>query len=233
MIPGINSGILGAFRRRGITQTDNRTAYDSTSFSNKTYNSVNFGTNTPGSFVLIIAIHGDTNANPGTTPTCTMNGTSATRYEPHSTGDNTSGNDATGSVIFIAQPSANGDVVVNWATSTTPVAITVFRVAGYSATPSSTHGGSASTGDTTGSASFNIAAGGAVVGASGSGQDNTARTWSNLTQRLEENFGGANNRRSIAWNVNMAANASLTISTSPYSTAQGSSTWSAVVLTPA
>lgn len=216
---------------RGITQTDFQGLPNSNGANTSTWTSVNFGTPAANSFIVLGIWHGDTNSNPGLAPTCTAGGAGTTRYEPHSTGDDTSGTDAVGTVIFIGNPAASsGSVVVsNWLGSPTPKNLICFRLTGYNSVPIETHGNHGT--GSSGSSTWNVPQDAALIYIAGSGQSNTTMSWTGLTTRGEQ-LGvslGANNRIIWGWDYNMPANGALVTTVSPWSTAQGSNSKSGVL----
>lgn len=218
---------------RGVVQTDSRLARDSGSSSTHNYNAVDLGTATTNSHILIFAVHGDTGTNPGTNPTCTVAGSPINKRTADSTGDDTSGSDATGTAIFEMDASAVGgtqNITIVW--GATNVSIVVVRVTGYSfASP--VFGSNAGT-SFDGSATFNIPDKAVVLFIASSGQSSADIVWGGdgIVERGQNtNYGaGTNNVRSWAWQTEIPANASYDVTMSPHSNAQGSNSWSYAVL---
>lgn len=196
----------------GISQTDSRTTA-ATSFS-----TVSFGGDAQNRRIVLLVWHGDLSTNPGTSPTATIGGVAATRLQAKSTGDTSSGDDATGCSIFVANPTgATGTVAVSWGSAN--VTIVVLRLVGYSATPTDSDGEAALGSD--GHVTINSTTGGCVIATAGQGQGfGTDMTWTNITERGDENVGGSNNRRTWAWNIGTAAG-TITPTVAPWSTSQG------------
>lgn len=217
---------------RSITQTDSRTGPNSASSGANTFNTVACGSAQGSSRILIFAWHGDIGINPGTTPTCTVGGSGATRKDAQSTGG---GGDAVGTAIFEIDGTSLGGsqtVVVTWGSFTSTLAIVVLRVVGYSFVSPSANGEAASGSD--GQLTFNLANNSAVLAIAGSGGNASDLVWSNLTERGQDtNYGaGADNVRSWGWTADIPTNASYTISVTPWSTANGANSMSAIALAP-
>jgi hypothetical protein len=204
---------------RSVTQTDSRTTA-ATSFS-----TVSFGEDDTRRRIVVLVWHGDTNSNPGTIPTATIGGVAATRIAAESTGDDTSGSDATGCAIFIANPTGTtGTVSVSWTAHN--VTIVVLRLVGYSATP--TASGAEANGGSDGHFPLSSAANGCIIAAAGQGQGaGTNMVWTNITERGDENVGGGNNRRTWAWDTGISAG-TITPTVTPWASAQGSNAMVAV-----
>lgn len=225
MFPGLAGILSGLTVAVQIEQTDNRTFVTG---NPKTFLTVDYGAEANREGVIILAWHGDASADPGITPTCTISGAAATRYQPHSTGDGAA--HATGTVIFTGTPSGtSGTVAITWSGGGLPVGIVVLRIVGYSLTPATSFGGAAASDD--GSQALTLADKAAVIAIAGSGLSGTDITWSNLTERGDEldQGAGANNRRSWAYDINLPAGG-RTVSFTPWDPNQGGNAWSGIVL---
>lgn len=206
MLPGMTGIMAGLGEGRSIAQTDSRTT------AAASHAAVAFGS--PGSnvWVGILAFHGNTATNPGGAPTATIDGGGIARIQAHSTGDGAAL--ATGSALFVAQPSAaSGTVAVSWGGLATT--ILVFRTAGYNlGIEFDKHGDAANM-------SLDIPTLGLTIAATQNASGTGNVTWTNLTERGDE---AANSKiRSWAWDLDMAAQAPRTISPSPWSATQGAS----------
>lgn len=212
---------------RNIVQTDNRTAFSSQAGAVFTFSAVALSTN---GFMVILVEHGDQDNPPGLTPTCTIDGVAAARYEPHSTGTGPALGRAAGTVVFIGTAAhSTGDVVVTWNANINVLSLVAVNVLGYSSTPSATFGGSSNNGDL-GTVTLNMPANGAAIAIKGDGVRSDNSTWTGITERADTSWNG--NSRTWAWDYNISASPSYTISVSPYDPFDGSTSWSGVVLTP-
>lgn len=225
MLPGLAGIMSGLGIAAQIEQTDSRTFITG---NPKTFSTVSYGAEANREGVVVLVWHGDASSDPGLTPTCTISGVAATRYQPHSTGDGVS--EATGTVIFTGTPSGtSGTVAVTWSGSGLAAGIVVLRIVGYSLTPATTFGGSAASDD--GSQALTLADKAAVIAIAGSGLSGTNIVWSNLTERGDEldQGAGANNRRSWAYDINLPSGG-RTVSFTPWDPSQGGNSWSGIVL---
>src|SRR5437870_4020013 len=213
---------------RGIVQTDNRVDFSSQSGAVITFSSVALGTS---GFMACLFEHGDQDNNPGLTPTCTIDGVNAVRYQPHSTGSGQAQGFASGTVIFIAAVTHTvGDVIITWNGNINVLSLVALNVIGYSSTPSSSFGGENGGFGQNGTVNANIPANGAAIAIRGDGSDNSNTNWTGLTERSDISWHG--NRRTWAWDYNMAASGSYTIAVSGWFAGLGGSCWSGIILTP-
>lgn len=201
---------------KSVTQTDDRTTA-ATSHSN-----VSFGTERAGSWVVVLATHGNTGSSPGITPTATIGGVSATRIAARSTG--TGSGTACGSAMFVAQPvGASGTVAVSWHGLAT--SIIVLRVVGYNcgtayATDSAFDGNMPMT--------VNIPAGGLGIGFVSRGFASEL-SWTGLTEQGADSTDSLGKRRSLAWDIGMSAETGRSISVSPWTGTNDNGTNAALV----
>jgi hypothetical protein len=212
-------------KRLGVTQTDNRTSQDSGTGGSHTFNSCSLGATDTTRGIIVLAIHDDITADPGTTPTCTVGGTSMTRLTAETTGDgNVSNPQSVGTAIFVGTPSGTtGNVVVTWGSNPSMgIQIIVLRMVGYdTAGTGLSEAGTSSNG----SQSWAITDSDALVYIAGSGNNNATMSFSGVTERGQNNISG-NNRRMWGYDDKMAANAGLTVSVSPWSSGQGGNSMS-------
>lgn len=189
----------------GVTEVDNRTTFAAS------HSGVAFGATDAKRWIVVIAVHGDTASNPGTTPTCTIGGTSARRILAHTSGDGIAA--AVGVAMFAAQPSGTSGVVdVDWGSLNT--SIVVLRVIGYDLATDFDVGGNDSG---SASESINIPANGLLIGAVAR-TPVTAVIWTNLTARGTDSSG---KRRSWGWDTQLPVQTGRAVSYSPHSGSQG------------
>lgn len=212
MLPGIFTfaGIGGVIPE--ITQTDSRTT------PAMSFTSVSFGEDDPSRFMVVLVFHGDTNTDPGDTPTATIGGVSATLIGAKSTGVGGGGVvDACGVAIFTAAPTGtSGTVSITWPQDD-GVTIVVLRLVGYSSTATD-FDIELTSGD--GSVTTTAVTDGCIIAGVAKGSDNTNITWTGITERGEENLDGADNRRGWAWDIGLTAGGK-TISVSPWTVGLG------------
>lgn len=208
MLPGM-FGISGLIGGEGgsVEQTDSRTTATSS------HAAVNFGTDVPGRWVLVLVWHNNTSINPGQSPSATIGGIPATRIAANSTG-NGSGT-AVGTAMFVAQPSGNsGAVTVSWGgLSTTIVAI---RVTGYDLSAAVSSGSKGVTGN---SIPIDVPDQGLLIGSVGRANGSSSVTWTNLTRKADEEISAM--RRSWGWDFPLASQTGRSVSYSPFSSSLG------------
>ncbi|AZO11213.1 hypothetical protein EJ074_20560 [Mesorhizobium sp. M3A.F.Ca.ET.080.04.2.1] len=224
MLPGI-CGIMAGLGQGLLVEQTYSAGAAATSFSG-----ASFGPDTTGRGNIFLVWHGDRSVSPGLTPSLTINGsaTGVARYQPHSTGDDTSGNDACGTAIFTAAPGGtSGDIAVNWGGGI--VTLVILRTVGYSITPYTTWGNSTGSANTNINVSTNNSA---MIGIAAAGQNSNNLVWTGITERGQTALMGANNVESWAFDYKVATNASRNVQVSPWSSAQGSNSWSGIVLAP-
>lgn len=192
--------IPGLYGIGGFTVSDNSvTLVHSSASENET---ANFGADVPGRWIVILPLGG--NAVASYNLSVTVNGISATQIERHSTGDGAGL--ATGTGIFVAQPSGSSGTV---AIGGTPGVrrFYVLRVVDYDLSSAIWHDNSAGSGIPPWSA--NVPANGLCIGViqNSFGGD---IVWTGLTERVS---GSLNIVKldSVAWDTNMAADASKSI----------------------
>lgn len=192
---------------KSVTQTDDRTTA-ATSHAN-----VSFGTERAGSWIVVLATHGNTGADPGNAPTATVGGSSATRIVARSSGSGSG--TAVGSAMFAAQPSgASGTVAVSWSGLAT--SIVVLRVVGYNL--GIVHDIDAAN-DLLGPMpmALNIPQGGLLLGFASRGGASEL-SWTGITERGSDSTDSNSKRRTTAWDIGLSAETNRSVSVSPWST---------------
>lgn len=199
-----------------VEETANVTTADTS------HSGVSFGADTSGRWVVVLATHGNSASNPGTTPTATIGGVAATRIGAASTG--TGGGTSVGMAMFVAQTTgATGTVAVSW--SGLDTSIIVLRVVGF--TLSSAHD-SATSSSTGMPMSVNIPSKGLLIGGVARGSAD-AITLTNLTERGSDSTDSNSKRRSRGWNYNMSSETGRSVSVSPWNSTASNGVNAAVV----
>lgn len=192
-----------------IQQTDSRSAAAS-------HANVQYGQDPgAGRWVVILATHADTVANPGNTPTMTISGAGANRLVSATTGDGV--DDACGTAIFTGQPSGTqGTVAGSW--GGLAMAIVVYRVVNYACGTAYSSDSSQPAGG--GTMTFNVPDKGLVICAGArSLETGSGINWTNLTERGEDVVNAT--RRGWAYDYLIPANASYGVSMTPWTFGNG------------
>lgn len=186
-----------------VTETDNRTT------AATSHTTVDFGADTTGRWVVVLATHGNSGSDPGTTPTATIGGVAATRIAAASTG--TGSGVACGAAMFVAQPSgANGTVAVSWGGLAT--SIIALRVITYNLSAASDSDSASSSGMPM---SLDIPSNGLLIGYVARGAVNEI-TWTNLTEQGADSTDSNSKRRSRGWDYNMSPETNRSVDVSPW-----------------
>lgn len=208
-LAGISSGAiaLSDFYDRGLVmQTDSRQT-PATS-----HTSVSFGEDTTGRRILVLATHGNTGGNPGSTPTATIGGVAATRITAHSTGDGAG--TATGMAMFTADPTGDtGTVAVSW--GGLAAKIVVLRIVSYDLTSAFD---AFAAGSATDVYNTDIPAKGLLVAAV-SRSTSVGTTWVGVTEQSDTNT------LSWAWDYNMTAETNRLVGYAPFTGTAGKHAW--------
>lgn len=196
MLPGF-SGIIAGLGGEGRTVTLVHT-------SSSASETAQYGADAPGRWIAVIALGGDDAS--AYNLAATISGVSATVIKRHSSG--TGGGPATGTAILVGQPSGTSGTVT--ITGTTTMRFYVLRVTGYSL------GSAVFTGDSNGIGippwSANVPATGLTLSVCQSGSTGPSPiSWTGLTERIADASLVASHVSSVAWDIEMAANASKSI----------------------
>lgn len=163
-----------------------------------------YGADATGRWIAVIALGG--NDSSAYNLSATISGVAGTVIKRHSSG-NGSG-PATGTAIIVGQPSgSSGTVTVS---GTTTMMFYVLRVTGYNLSSAVFSGDSNGAGVPPWSA--NVPANGLTLSVCQSSSIGPSPiSWTNLTERIADNALIASHISSVAWDVNMAANAALSV----------------------
>lgn len=164
--------------------------------------SVNYGADVPGRWIVILAVGG--NDNSAYNLAATISGVAGTVIVRHSGGDGAG--TATGTAIIVGQPSGTSGTVT--ITGTTTMRFYVLRVVGYDCSAAVFSDDGQGVGIPPWSA--NVPANGLTLGiVQNSNAD--AIAWTGLTERIAENALIAAKNSSAAWDINMSADAAKAI----------------------
>ncbi|RUW04056.1 MAG: hypothetical protein E5X94_00565 [Mesorhizobium sp.] len=157
-----------------------------------------------GRWIAVIALGG--NDASAYNLSATISGVAGTVIKRHSSG--TGGGPATGTAIIVGQPSGTSGTVT--VTGTTTMRFYVLRVTGYDLSSA------VFTGDSNGAGvppwSANVPANGLTLSVCQSGPSGPSPiSWTNLTEQIADASLVASHVSSVAWDINMAANAALSV----------------------
>jgi len=196
MLPGI-MGIIAGLGGEGRTVTLVHT-------SSSASETAQYGADATGRWIAVIALGG--NDASAYNLAATISGVSATVIQRHSSG--TGGGPATGTAILVGQPSGTSGTVTITGTGT--MRFYVLRVTGYdlSAAVSANNSNGAGVPPW----SVNVPANGLTLSVCQSGPSGPSPiSWTGLTEQIADASPIASHVSSVAWDVNMAANASKTV----------------------
>lgn len=178
------------------------TSVDIVHTSSSASETAQYGADTPGRWIAVLALGGDDVS--AYNLAVTMSG-AGTLIKRHSSG--TGAGPATGTAIYVGQPSgASGTVTV---TGTTTMRFRVLRVMGYDLSAA------VYSADSTGAGvppwNVNVPTRGLALSVIQNAASVGAISWTNLTERIADNVMIGTKINSAAWDLNMAANPSLSV----------------------
>ncbi len=194
MLPGIIFGAGLANEAASVTLVHTSSSASETA---------QYGADATGRWIAVIALGGDDSG--AYNLAVTMSGV-GTLIKRHSSG--TGAGPATGTAIYVGQPSGTSGTVT--VTGTTTMRFRVLRVMGYNL------GTAVFTGDSNGAGippwSANVPANGFTLSVCQSGPSGPSPiSWSGLTEQIADASVIASHVSSVAWDINMAANAAKAI----------------------